>query len=122
MTDYIAGTVHLHDPEKEADEKTTVLVEHDEVIHRTKTGTVYKTRHGRELIPTPSNDPNDPLNWPQAWKLLVLFCVCMSSLMVAFCAAGIIPGFSEIVSLVSYFGERSAHRLLTGCSVRHQHQ
>ncbi len=122
MTDYVAGTIHLHDPEKEVDEKTSVLVEHDEVIHRTKTGTVYKTRHGRELIPTPSNDPNDPLNWPQAWKLLVLFSVCMSSLMVAFCAAGIIPGFGEIVSLEYHLGDGTADITSTGRGVRYQHQ
>lgn len=36
-------------------------------------------------------------NWPQYWKLLVLTCVCCSGLMVAFCAAGIIPGFFDIV-------------------------
>lgn len=123
MTDYVAGTVHLHNPEKEVDEKTTVLVQHDEVIHRTATGTVYKTRHGRELIPTPSNDPNDPLNWPQPWKLLVLFCVCMSSLMVAFCAAGIIPGFGEIVgSYLSLDGKDIANSSDSGCSLPHKHQ
>lgn len=91
----IAGTHRIH--KDEVDEEA-VTVAHEEVIHRTHTGAIYKTRKGIELIPTPSNDVNDPLNWPIYWKLLVLFCVCCSSLMTAFCAAGIIPGFSLIVS------------------------
>ncbi|KAK5222111.1 hypothetical protein LTR72_006368 [Exophiala xenobiotica] len=100
-----AGTVHLHHvplPGETTDEKEIQVVMHDEqlpsneVIHKTKSGAVYKTRNGLELIPTPSNDPNDPLNWPFMWKMSVLICVCLSSLMVAFSAAGIIPGFTEI--------------------------
>jgi hypothetical protein len=101
-----AGTVHLHHvplPGETTEEKEIQVVMHDEqlpsneVIHKTKSGAVYKTRNGLELIPTPSNDPNDPLNWPFMWKMSVLICVCLSSLMVAFSAAGIIPGFTEIV-------------------------
>lgn len=55
----IAGTYHLHTVTK--DEKIEVLAEHHEIVHRTTTGTVYVTRNGVELIPTPSSDPNDPL-------------------------------------------------------------
>lgn len=97
MESNVAGTYHLHTGEKTEGEKVTVVAEHNEVVHRTTSGAVYVTRNGRELVPTPSSDPNDPLNWPQAWKILVLVCVCCSGLMVAFCAAGIIPGFSQIV-------------------------
>jgi len=97
MDDNVAGTIHLHTSTKD-DEKAIPLAEHHEIVHRTTTGTVYVTKDGVELIPTPSTDPNDPLNWPLAWKLSVLTCVCCSGLMVAFCAAGIIPGFGEIVS------------------------
>ena len=62
MDDNIAGTVHLHSAEKdEATEKTTVIAEHNEIVHRTASGEVYVTRNGIELIPTPSTDPNDPL-------------------------------------------------------------
>lgn len=98
MDDNIAGTYHLHDASK--DEKTSAIAEHHETVHRTAAGGIYVTRDGIELVPTPSSDPNDPLNWPLGWKLSVLTCVCCSGLMVAFCAAGIIPGFSEIVSVV----------------------
>lgn len=90
--------MHLHTADTVEGEKTTVIAEHNEVIHRTQTGGLYVTRNGIELIPTPSTDPNDPLNWPMYWKWMVLFCVCCSSLMIAFCAAGIIPGFLLIVS------------------------
>lgn len=93
-----AGTLHFHLPGvKGDDEKIEVLAERNEVVHKTATGTYYVTRGGQELVPTPSTDPNDPLNWPQWWKLLVLANVCCSGLMVAFCAAGIIPGFLDIV-------------------------
>lgn len=96
-----AGEYHLHLPSStEKDE--TVRIEHlahggADVVRRTASGELYKTRNGIELVPTPSDDPDDPLNWPLGWKLLVLFGVCCSSLLIAFCAAGIIPGFAEIV-------------------------
>jgi len=59
MDDNVAGTYHLHTAT--GDEKTEVIAEHHEVVHRTTTGTVYVTRDGIELVPTPSADPNDPL-------------------------------------------------------------
>lgn len=88
------GTLHLHNPadDEKADTIHIEQLPNNEEIHRTKTGTVWKTRNGIELVPTPSNDPSDPLNWPLYWKLITLFCVCASSLMLAFTAAGIIPG------------------------------
>ena len=61
MDDNIAGTYHLHSAEKAAGEKTTVIAEHKEVVHRTVTGDIYVTRNGIELVPTPSANPNDPL-------------------------------------------------------------
>jgi hypothetical protein len=61
MDDNVAGTVHLHTSEKLDEEKTTVIAQHNEIVHRTATGDVYVTRNGVELIPTPSTDPNDPL-------------------------------------------------------------
>lgn len=67
MSEGIAGTYHFHNPSKEVETKETIHIEQlpsGEVIYHTKHGHIYKTRHGRELIPTPSNDPNDPLNWP----------------------------------------------------------
>lgn len=55
----IPGTSHLVDMDKEA-----------EVV----------------LIPTPSDDPNDPLNWTYKRKMLQMFCI------VLYCYGGSIPG------------------------------
>ncbi len=65
MNDNVAGTVHLHTGEN-LEEKTTVIAEHNEIVHRTVNGELYVTRNGVELVPTPSTDPNDPLVWAQA--------------------------------------------------------
>ena len=89
--------IQAHNPGPEPDEKTTIKAL-DKVSYKIANSTVYKIRDGHELIPTPSSDPNDPLNWTRAWKLLLLFSVCCSSLIVAFTASGIIPGLLYIVS------------------------
>lgn len=49
---------------------TSNLVENDEVV----------------LIPTPSDDPNDPLNWSRKRKWLQMFCIIL------YCYGGSIPG------------------------------
>lgn len=33
-----------------------------------------KQGNARVLIPQPSNDPHDPLNWSMTWKLITIFC------------------------------------------------
>ncbi|KAH8165132.1 hypothetical protein CIB48_g3117 [Xylaria polymorpha] len=40
------------------------------------------------LIPRPSNDPNDPLKWPQAYKYYIALVVCLAMLICNFLAAG----------------------------------
>lgn len=80
------------------------------------------------LIPTPSNDPNDPLNWPQWYKKCIAVLVCVAILMCNFLAAGptvaivkttldfypaspptVDPaGFSANVSKVAYFFSTTA--------------
>ncbi|KAK9776910.1 putative Major facilitator superfamily (MFS) profile domain-containing protein [Seiridium cardinale] len=59
---------------------------------RTRTlGTVRLRHHETNeiiLIPTPSNDPNDPLNWPQAYKYYMATVICLAMLMCNFLAAG----------------------------------
>ncbi|KAJ2907049.1 MFS general substrate transporter [Zalerion maritima] len=40
------------------------------------------------LIPTPSNDPNDPLNWSQPYKYYMAIVVCLAMMMCNFLAAG----------------------------------
>ena len=73
MNDNIAGTYHLHATEKDVDEKTTIVAEHNEVVHKTTSGAVYVTRNGIELIPTPSSDQNDPLVSPVAYMVWFSF-------------------------------------------------
>lgn len=40
------------------------------------------------LIPTPSKDPNDPLNWSQPYKHYMAFLVCLAMMVCNFLAAG----------------------------------
>ncbi|GME95293.1 unnamed protein product [[Candida] boidinii] len=51
----VPGTTHLVD------------TEHTERSHKRADGIV--------LVPTPSDDPNDPLNWSKARKLHHMFCI-----------------------------------------------
>jgi MFS family permease len=40
------------------------------------------------LIPTPSNDPNDPLNWSTAYRWYIAILVCLAMFFCNFLAAG----------------------------------
>ncbi|KAF5593888.1 Mfs transporter [Fusarium subglutinans] len=40
------------------------------------------------LVPTPSSDPKDPLNWPRWFKTHTAIAVCLAILMCNFLAAG----------------------------------
>lgn len=40
------------------------------------------------LIPTPSDDPNDPLNWPRWYKWLITVTACSLTFCGCFVAAG----------------------------------
>ncbi|KAK4154812.1 major facilitator superfamily domain-containing protein [Chaetomidium leptoderma] len=48
------------------------------------------------LVPQPSDDPNDPLNWPQWRKELVLFICGLSAAVVGAYGPMLSPGFLEI--------------------------
>lgn len=51
-------------------------------------------RHGRiDLIPMPSDDPNDPYNWASWRKNLLLFQVAFHAMMGPFSAAAVVPSF-----------------------------
>lgn len=40
----------------------------------------HSTAHGhRVLVPQPSSDPNDPLNWSRTWKTLTMIGMAVSS-------------------------------------------
>ncbi|KAI1500062.1 major facilitator superfamily domain-containing protein [Biscogniauxia marginata] len=53
------------------------------------------------LIPTPSNDPNDPLNWPQAYKYYMACVVCIAMLICNFLAAG--PSIALMDTTLEFF-------------------
>jgi hypothetical protein len=54
------------------------------------------------LVPRPSEDPADPLNWPMKLKLLILFEVCWLA-------------FVSFASLIFYFPQRTdIYRLVVG--------
>ncbi|KAI3328911.1 MFS general substrate transporter [Xylariaceae sp. AK1471] len=53
------------------------------------------------LIPTPSNDPNDPLNWSQAYKHYIAAVVCLAMLVCNFLAAG--PTIAIVETALDFF-------------------
>ncbi|PVI01321.1 MFS general substrate transporter [Periconia macrospinosa] len=58
-------------------------------------GTMSSAKHAEEgakdiiLIPTPSSDPDDPLNWSPSRKKLSTLCMCVYTLMVGIASAAI---------------------------------
>ncbi|KAI3400270.1 hypothetical protein diail_3651 [Diaporthe ilicicola] len=53
------------------------------------------------LIPAPSKDPNDPLNWPQWYKKSIAVLVCLAILMCNFLAAG--PTVTIVTTTLDFF-------------------
>ncbi|KAI1639471.1 major facilitator superfamily domain-containing protein [Biscogniauxia mediterranea] len=53
------------------------------------------------LIPAPSNDPNDPLNWSQAYKYYMACVVCVAMLVCNFLAAG--PSIAILQTSLDFF-------------------
>lgn len=67
-------------------------------------GTVRLRHHETNeiiLIPTPSKDPNDPLNWSKAYKYYMATVICMAMLMCNFLAAG--PTIAIAATAVDFF-------------------
>ncbi|KAK9421628.1 putative Major facilitator superfamily (MFS) profile domain-containing protein [Seiridium unicorne] len=67
-------------------------------------GTVRLRHHETNeiiLIPTPSNDPNDPLNWSQAYKYYMATVICLAMLMCNFLAAG--PTIAIVSTAMDFF-------------------
>ncbi|KAK5194043.1 hypothetical protein LTR47_005365 [Exophiala xenobiotica] len=69
---FVPGTVHLVDLEG------TMHAKHASKGHKDIV-----------LVPAPSNDPDDPLNWSPRRKLLSTSCMCMYTLMVGIASAAI---------------------------------
>ncbi|OBT85854.1 hypothetical protein VE02_06087 [Pseudogymnoascus sp. 03VT05] len=73
----------------------------------TKTQTLGSVRQRHEhtneiiLIPTPSRDPNDPLNWSQGRKYYMATLICVAMFMCNFLAAG--PTISIIETAMDFF-------------------
>lgn len=63
---FVPGTVHLVDLEG------TMRAKH------------AKGHKDIVLVPAPSNDPDDPLNWSRRRKLLSTSCMCVYTLMVSY--------------------------------------
>ncbi|KAK4186448.1 major facilitator superfamily domain-containing protein [Podospora australis] len=53
------------------------------------------------LIPTPSSDPNDPLNWPQWYKWYMAVVICIAMTMCNFLAAG--PSIAMVNITMDFF-------------------
>ncbi|KAK0731675.1 major facilitator superfamily domain-containing protein [Lasiosphaeris hirsuta] len=53
------------------------------------------------LIPTPSSDPNDPLNWSQGYKYYITAVICFAMLMCNFLAAG--PTIAMVSTAMDFF-------------------
>lgn len=53
------------------------------------------------LVPTPSNDPNDPLNWSQAYKYYMTIVICLAMMLCNFLAAG--PSIAIIQTAMDFF-------------------
>lgn len=70
--EFVPGTVHLVDLEGTMHAKHASGGEHDIV-----------------LVPAPSSDPDDPLNWSPRRKLISTSCMCMYTLMVGIASAAI---------------------------------
>lgn len=85
-----------------------------------------RLKHGRGrdahivLVPQPSNDPNDPLNWPQWKKELIIILVSGAALMATCIYCTILPAtlilaevFNESITAVS--NSTGAHVMAIGC-------
>ncbi|TKX18294.1 MFS transporter-like protein 171 [Elsinoe australis] len=54
------------------------------------------------LIPTPSNDPNDPLNWSKGYRVYLALLVSLAMFFCNFLAAG--PSVAIVNIVIDYFG------------------
>ncbi|KAH7162693.1 major facilitator superfamily domain-containing protein [Dactylonectria estremocensis] len=67
------------------------------------------------LIPTPSRDPNDPLNWPQWRKYYTAGLVCLAMTMSNFLAGG--PSVAIVATALSFFPDSAADGTLVTSSI-----
>ncbi|KAI5962521.1 uncharacterized protein KGF55_003597 [Candida pseudojiufengensis] len=73
-------------------------------------------KHGTyNLIPLPTMDDNNPLNWSNYQKILQLSMVSFHAFMATFMASGVVPAFGELSVLLGH----STHQIsyLTSCQI-----
>lgn len=75
-------------------------------VHLIDTQHALNTKHSKShqdivLVPTPSNDPEDPLNWSPRRKYLALTCMCVYVWLTGICASVV---YSVIVPLSESLG------------------
>ncbi|KEQ82937.1 MFS transporter [Aureobasidium pullulans EXF-150] len=96
----------------------------DDEVGKTTTLGHLRLRHAETneiiLIPTPSNDPNDPLNWKKSFRVYLAILTCLAMFMCNFLAAGATvaivqitidftgipptqPGFPAAIAKIAYF-------------------
>ena len=61
-----------------SDEKSMVLSDAQEHVPSVDGTHTLKTRNGITLVPQPSDDPRDPLNWSQRKKYTILVIYCLA--------------------------------------------
>ncbi|KAG5806262.1 hypothetical protein H9Q74_009001 [Fusarium xylarioides] len=73
-------------------------------VHKETLGNVRLRDEGNNiiLVPTPSNSPNDPLNWPKAYRYYIAGVVSLAIFLTNFVAAG--PSVVMIDMAIDYFG------------------
>ncbi|PYI16909.1 MFS transporter [Aspergillus violaceofuscus CBS 115571] len=99
---------------------------HHETVPKDTLGTLRLRHHETNeilLVPTPSRDPNDPLNWSSAFRYYIAVLVCLAVFFCNFLSAGptvaIVeitvdflgpqgPNFSAHISKVAYFFSTTA--------------
>ncbi|TVY12582.1 putative MFS-type transporter protein [Lachnellula arida] len=90
----------------------------DKTAKRVETlGTIrHRHEHTNEiiLVPTPSSDPNDPLNWSQGFKYYTAFIICLSMFMSNFLAAG--PTIAIVQTAQDFFPNWMEIGLVTAIS------
>ena len=77
------------------------------IVHLVDLEHVMCAKHARRhsdivLVPAPSNDPDDPLNWSPRRKVLASACMCMYTIMVGIASAAIysvLEPISDVTSL-----------------------
>src|SRR5882757_6112957 len=92
--EFVPGTVHLVDLEGADSSHLHTSSTADTLEGTMRAKHASKGQRDIVLVPTPSNDPDDPLNWSPRRKLLSTSCMCMYTLMASLNSPLSIPNCS----------------------------